>query len=171
MRLSSTLVIVAATIAFASCEGAPIINEHDRFSPVKISPVNYAPTTSDGNRFLRAHEETSDRDKSKEGDADEERHLSKLKRTFSEKLPTEAIAKLTRSKSLVDLSKLDDAAYLRAIDGNNNVLFKRIEDMGFNPETMLKKMIDHQGHSDDLLLKDFSKYWVQKYPDWKPKTS
>ncbi|KAG3234158.1 hypothetical protein PI124_g20784 [Phytophthora idaei] len=122
MRLSSTLVIVAATIAFASCQGASIINEHDRFSPAKISLVNYAPTTSDGNRFLRAHEETSDRDKYKEGDADEERHLSKLKRTFSENLPTEAITKLTGSELLVDLSKLDDAAYLRAIDEKKNRL-------------------------------------------------
>ncbi|KAL3670792.1 hypothetical protein V7S43_004064 [Phytophthora oleae] len=164
MRLTYIVLVAAASI-FACCDGASAISDSKRLAV----PQSHVQTENNNNRFLRVHQEVAD-DEGEE--KDEERAGPQLTKSFSEKFFTTAAAKLTRSKSMSELSKLDDAAYAKALDGNNNALYQRIENMGFDPDGMFVKMkqlsgesgiIDHQYRT---LLDHYMIYWMAKYPRW-----
>ncbi|KAK1935596.1 hypothetical protein P3T76_010291 [Phytophthora citrophthora] len=148
MRLASIVLVVAASI-FACCEGASAVSD----SKGLIAPLNNVQTENNGNRLLRVHQD------------EEERGGPQLSKSLSEKLFTNAAAKLTRSKSLNDLVKLDDVAHLKDILGKNDAIFLRIENKGFNPDGMLLRMKE-LGDIDLQLLKHYTKYWMAKYPNW-----
>ncbi|KAL3670793.1 hypothetical protein V7S43_003979 [Phytophthora oleae] len=55
---------------------------------------------------------------------------------------------------------------LKVIRGNNDFVFQRIENKGFNPDGMLLMKMKELGAIDFVLLKQYAKYWMAKYPTW-----
>ncbi|KAK1935641.1 hypothetical protein P3T76_010336 [Phytophthora citrophthora] len=172
MRLTY-VVLVATTAILACCDGASVVSNSKRLAV----PQRHVQTESINNRFLRVHQEVVDEEEEEE----EERNGPQLTKSLSEKFLNKAAekvaARLTKSKSFNELSKLDDAYYTKALTGNekyildkNKVLFQRIEDMGYNPESMLTKMKQLEGnaisHQYNTLLDHYTTYWMAKYPSW-----
>lgn len=168
MRLAYIMLVATATI-LACCDGASAVSDSKRLAV----PQSHVQTESINNRFLRVHEEVAD------DEEDEERGVSQLTKSLSEKFLNKAAEKvaasLTKSKSFNELSKLDDAYYTKALAGNkkhivdqNKAIFQRIEDMGYNPESMLTKMKQLEGdaisHRYSTLLDHYKTYWMAKYP-------
>ncbi|KAK1935624.1 hypothetical protein P3T76_010319 [Phytophthora citrophthora] len=175
MRLTY-IVFVATAAILACCDGS---------SAKRLAvPQSHVQTQLINNRSLRVHQEAVDEEDSDwEGD-DEERAAPQLTKSLSEKFLIKAAekvsSKLTRSKSLIDLSKLDDAYYIKALKTQdktllqrNDDMYQRIEKMGFNPDGMLTRMKELDGdiisYEFRVLLGQYKYYWMTKYPTWTSK--
>ncbi|KAL3662090.1 hypothetical protein V7S43_012895 [Phytophthora oleae] len=174
MRLSY-IVLVAAVYIFACCDEVFAAKDSQDIaaSVTHTDSLDVARGIDNGNRILRGRQEVADDESDDEYNTEEEneeRALPKLD-VAAEKLMAKAAAKLTRSKSLVNLSKMDDTAFLRAVEGNNLFMFQRIEKMGFNPDKMFLKMKEigknaPLKYSQKLLLKHYSVFYKKQYPTW-----
>ncbi|KAG1699997.1 hypothetical protein DVH05_012432 [Phytophthora capsici] len=140
MRLSYIVLVVVASV-FAYCEGASSVSDSERLAV----PQSRVQAEQNSNRFLRVHQD------------DEER-------AGVEKILTQSASKLKRTVSNVDEGGL--ISKLWSIRKDNDALFHHIETvMRLDPDGMLLRMRD-QGNIDLKLLKHFTKYWAEKYPDW-----
>ncbi|KAK1935615.1 hypothetical protein P3T76_010310 [Phytophthora citrophthora] len=176
MRLTY-IVFVATAAILACCDGS---------SAKRLAvPQSHVQTQLINNRSLRVHQDPAvdEEDGDWEGD-DEERAAPQLTKSLSEKFLIKAAekvsSKLTRSKSLIDLSKLDDSYYFKALKTQdktllqrNDDMYQRIEKMGFNPDGMLTRMKEMDGKYISLenlvLLGQYKTYWKAKYPTWTSK--
>ncbi|KAK1941255.1 hypothetical protein P3T76_007121 [Phytophthora citrophthora] len=188
MRLTF-IVLVAVAFIFACCEGASAITDSSGVADRVQSRTN------NNNRFLRVHQDAEEeRAPPQLVKSLSEKFLTKafsqltrskslnqlddvasLKagpgragKTLSEVLKLDEVAYLkAKGVPLSELSKLDDIASLNKINADNHAIFLRIENKGFNPDTMLKTMIQRgKEHIDYVLLKHYTEYWMSKYPTW-----
>ncbi|KAG1701002.1 hypothetical protein DVH05_011247 [Phytophthora capsici] len=167
MRLSY-FVLVAAVCIFACCEQVAAVKDSQGIAATHTDSLRKI-----DNRFLRGREDVmgDESDDEKDSEAEnEERALPKLD-VAAEKLMTKAAAKLTRSKSLSSLAKLDDEAFHRAVVTNNFFTLERIEKMGYNPDKMFLKMKEMGKNApltdpQKVLLEYYSMFWKIKYPSW-----
>ncbi|ETI41608.1 hypothetical protein F441_13129 [Phytophthora nicotianae CJ01A1] len=169
--MSFVLVVVGATTIFGSCESASL-NENVSSSSFKAKPHNDAQSTSDIEQLLRKHGVASDTSKNDEQGAGGT--LPVLRNSFSEKMLANKAATLTKSKSVSEISRMNGAAFDLAAKSNLNVLYKKIEDMGFNPNGMKLGMLKCTGNmqldiEESIMWAAYTKYWKDKYPFWKSK--
>ncbi|KAG1691757.1 hypothetical protein DVH05_026132 [Phytophthora capsici] len=198
MRLTYITIVATAAI-LACCDGKSAVGDS---KPLAV-PQSHVQTGNNANRFLRVH------------DDEEERIGTQFITSLSDKFAS-AADKLTRSKSLNSISKvddiapgragktlgevlkIDDVAYLKAagkwsknlddvedaklvselskldhkealrvLDEKNAAAFKSIEDMGYSPDGMFKKMKElGKDYFDPFLLKHYTRYWMAKHPTW-----
>ncbi|KAG1712621.1 hypothetical protein DVH05_000363 [Phytophthora capsici] len=77
---------------------------------------------------------------------------------------------IQEAKLVREISTLDDQATLKLITKENAAEFKKIEDMGFNPDGMLKRMKqlskNDKDYFDLVLLKHYTQYYMAKHPTW-----
>ncbi|KAI9988637.1 hypothetical protein PInf_022087 [Phytophthora infestans] len=78
---------------------------------------------------------------------DEEERGMGLEKVLSQKTLSLKKPLLTKSMSVVDLSKIDDEAFLQALNKGKHDLFKEIEKMGYTPKSMKETMIARKGNA------------------------
>ncbi|POM62421.1 putative RxLR effector [Phytophthora palmivora] len=180
MRRSYVLLVVAA-ILFICCEGvfAVGVGEANRLAihnKEQLLAIRSADQpTSSNKRLLRKHTVSDEYTKDGEEKFDKEERVSpKLDRIFSDKFLSKAAtattSKLTRSKSLPNLSKVDDIQAFDNVQIINRGMFQQIERMGFNPDQMYRKLKTDNLLGDEsnvYLWIHYLRYWKDKYPNWR----
>ncbi|EEY70548.1 secreted RxLR effector peptide protein, putative [Phytophthora infestans T30-4] len=146
MRLCYILTAVTAIATFA--EGSSVTSQSNVLYPGKTDSVSIISTIG-GERFLRTQEKMKDAKMADSGKVDEEERGMGLEKVLSQKTLSLKEPLLTKSKSMVDLSKIDDEAALQLLNQRNHDLYKEIEKMGYTPKSMKETLIARKG---DVLL-------------------
>ncbi|EEY70544.1 secreted RxLR effector peptide protein, putative [Phytophthora infestans T30-4] len=126
------IVTVVTTIAFFA-EGSSVTSQSNVRYPGKTDPVDNIISTIGGERFLRTQEKMKDAKMADSGKVDEEERGMGLEKVLSQKTLSLKKPLLTKSMSVVDLSKIDDEAFLQALNKGKHDLFKEIKKNGLYP--------------------------------------
>ncbi|KAK1944336.1 hypothetical protein P3T76_004248 [Phytophthora citrophthora] len=175
MRLTYCVAVAAAFI-FACCDEVAAVKGPQAIaaSVTRTDSLGVTRGIDNGNRILRGANDVADDEKDDDEKDDEneneERASFKLDGA-AENLFTKAAAKLTRSKSLVNLAKVDDEVFHSAVVTRNFFTLERIEKLGYNPDKMFLKMKQMGNNapldeSQKVLLEYYSLFWKIKYPNW-----
>ncbi|EEY70546.1 secreted RxLR effector peptide protein, putative [Phytophthora infestans T30-4] len=158
MRLWYILTAVTTIASFA--EGLSVTSQSNVLYPGKTDSVNNIISTIGGERFLRTQEEMKDAKMADSWKVDEEEMGMELEKVLSQKTLSLKEPLLTKSKSMVDLSKIDDEAALQLLNQRNHDHSKEIEKMGYTPKSMKETLIARKG---DVLLDTGNVYLLAQY--------